>query len=392
VTFGTQSTPASAASDGSITVNVPAGATTGKVTVANHWGETGTSTSTFTVITAPNITTFSPGSGTPGSSVTINGTGFTGTSAVKFGTVAATFTVTGDRKITAHVPSSLTAGPYTIHVTNIAGTADSASDFVVVTAPATISSFTPSDGPASSQAQSSVVIHGTNLAGATSVKFNGKVATLVGSDTDTEIDVTVPAGATTGKISVTTPKGTVMSTTNFVVDAPPKVTSFTPSAGIGESVTISGSGFLTKFNGVALDNDTSVSFNGTDATADETSVTDASITVNVPDGATSGPITVTNGHGESFTTTTVFTVIQPPTISSFSPTSGAVGDVVTITGSHLSGTTEVDFTDGVPAQSFEVDSDSQILAIVPAGAQTGPISVVEPHGSGISSSDFTVTP
>jgi hypothetical protein len=400
VTFGTGSVATTATSDTSITVNVPNTATTGKITVANNFGETGTGTTVFTVIKTPAITSFSPGSGKPGSMVTINGSGFTGTGKtggdfVEFGGTTTTFTVTGDTKITAKVPTTLAAGSYTISVKNAAGTAASASQFVVVVAAPTITSFTPSDGPASSQAQSSVVITGTNLAGATKVTVNGKVQTLIGADTDTEIDLTLAAGTTTGLISVTTPAGAadthLLSPSKFTVDPAPKITSFTPSGGIGESVTITGSGFETKFNGAALDNLTSVSFNGTDATADITAVTDTTITVNVPDAATSGPITVENGHGESTTSAGVFTVVQPPSISSFSPASGAVGDPVTITGSHFSGATAVDFN-GTPATTFHVDSDGQITVTVPAGATDGPITVTRPHGSGTSASSFDVTP
>ena len=57
---------------------------------------------------------------------------------------------------------------------------------------------------------------GNGLTGSTSVKFNGKAAafTVV---SDTEITATVPSGATTGKVSVVTPSGTLNSNPQFVV-------------------------------------------------------------------------------------------------------------------------------------------------------------------------------
>ncbi len=79
-------------------------------------------------------------------------------------------------------------------------------------APPTISSFSPTTGAVGTK----VIIMGTNLAGATKVKFNGVAATVT-KDTATEIKTKVPAGATTGKIKVTTPGGTVKSTTDFTV-------------------------------------------------------------------------------------------------------------------------------------------------------------------------------
>ncbi len=69
---------------------------------------------------------------------------------------------------------------------------------------------------ASGAAGSSVIILGTNLTGASKVTFNGTTATfaLVSS---TEITATVPTGAATGPIVVTTPKGAFQSNKNFLV-------------------------------------------------------------------------------------------------------------------------------------------------------------------------------
>jgi uncharacterized repeat protein (TIGR03803 family) len=61
-----------------------------------------------------------------------------------------------------------------------------------------------------------VKILGTNLTGATSVTFNGTAAVfkVVSSS---EITTTVPAGATTGKVKVVTPSGTLFSNVPFRV-------------------------------------------------------------------------------------------------------------------------------------------------------------------------------
>ncbi len=77
-----------------------------------------------------------------------------------------------------------------------------------------------------------------------------------------------------------------------------------------------------------------------------------------------------------------------PTITSFSPTSGAVRTGVTINGTGLTGATAVSF--GGASATYTVDSDTKITATVPDDAETGPISVVTPGGSATSSSDFTV--
>jgi hypothetical protein len=76
------------------------------------------------------------------------------------------------------------------------------------------------------------------------------------------------------------------------------------------------------------------------------------------------------------------------TISSFSPSGGPVGTLVTISGARFTGATAVAFN-GVSA-SFTVVSDSQIRATVPAGAVSGPITVTTPAGSATSLRRFSV--
>src|SRR5207249_507939 len=112
-------------------------------------------------------------------------------------------------------------------------------------------------------------------------------------------------------------------------------------------------------------------------------------TVPVPTGATSGLISVSTFAGTA-TSASSFTVTPPPTISSFSPSSGPVGTSVTISGSNFSGPTTVTFSNGTAA-SFTVNSDTQITTTVPTGASCGLISVSTPAGTATSASSFTVT-
>ena len=68
-----------------------------------------------------------------------------------------------------------------------------------------------------------------------------------------------------------------------------------------------------------------------------------------------------------------------PSITSFTPTSGAAGTVVTITGTNLNGATAVSFG-GVAASAFTVVSPTTITATV-AGGASGVVQVVTPGGS-----------
>ena len=107
------------------------------------------------------------------------------------------------------MPVNATSGPIT--VTTPGGTATSATSFTV--APR-ITSFSPAHGGIGA----SVAINGANFTGATSVKFNGIAAANPIVNSAVKITVTVPAGASTGKIGVTTSAGmTATSTGNFTI-------------------------------------------------------------------------------------------------------------------------------------------------------------------------------
>jgi hypothetical protein len=71
--------------------------------------------------------------------------------------------------------------------------------------------------PASGNVGTKVQILGNNLGGATSVTFNGTAATFTRGPTGTSIAATVPAGATTGPVQVSTPSGTLSSNVPFRV-------------------------------------------------------------------------------------------------------------------------------------------------------------------------------
>jgi uncharacterized repeat protein (TIGR03803 family) len=79
-----------------------------------------------------------------------------------------------------------------------------------------------------------------------------------------------------------------------------------------------------------------------------------------------------------------------PVITKFSPASGSVGKKVTISGDHFVGTIGVSFS-GTMA-SFTVKSATTVVAVVPAGAMSGRITVTNAGGSAASAKSFTVLP
>jgi hypothetical protein len=323
---------------------------------------------------APTIASFTPTSGQPGDAVTVTGTNFTGATAVTFNGTTAVFTVTSATQLSTNVPTGATTG--TISVTGSGGTGTSATSFTIAGSAPTISSFTPTSGPAGA----AVTITGTNFTGATAVQFNGSGATF-NIASATQITTTVPATATTGTISVTTPSGTATSSSSFTVTPPPPtISSFTPTSGlVGAAVTITGSNFT---------GTSTVMFNGT--TAGFTVASSTRISTTVPASATTGTISVTTPGGTA-TSVSTFTVIPPaPTLSSFAPTTGQVGTPVTLIGTNFTSATAVKFN-GTPA-TFTVTSATQISATVPTGATTGKIAVTTAGGSATTASNFTVSP
>jgi uncharacterized repeat protein (TIGR03803 family) len=146
--------------------------------------------------------------GKVGQTIEILGQGLTGTTAVSFnGTAATTFTVVSDTYVTAVVPSGTTAG--FVSVTAPAGELTSNRQFRVLPS---IVSFSPTSGTVGTQ----ITINGTTFTGATKVTFGGVQATF-SVNSDIKITATVPTGAKTGPISVTTPDGTATSSEVFTV-------------------------------------------------------------------------------------------------------------------------------------------------------------------------------
>jgi hypothetical protein len=327
--------------------------------------------------TPPAISSFTPTSGPEETWVTITGTNFTGATSVAFnGTATLDFYVYSSTEIVVFVPPGATSGP--ISVTTPFGIGTSSDSFTATAPPPDICCFDPTSGPVGT----SVEIWGPNLTGATSVTFNGTPDPDFIVDSSNLITAHVPAGATSGPISVTTPGGIATSWGSFTVTLPqpPTISSFAPTSGtVGTSVDIQGTGFIGA---------TSVKFNGaTDASFVVNSST--GITAHVPSGASSGTISVTTAVGTGASAASFTVIPPPPTITSFSPTSGHAGQQVTIIGSNFTGATSVKLG-GSPA-TFTVDSATKITATVPTiphGFYKW--SVATSSGTGNSTSSFHV--
>ena len=86
-----------------------------------------------------------------------------------------------------------------------------------------------------------IEILGGGLTGASKVSFHGASATFT-VVSDTYLTAVVPAGATTGTVTVTTPGGAL--TSNKIFRVTPTIVSFNPTSGaVGTVVQITGNSF-----------------------------------------------------------------------------------------------------------------------------------------------------
>ncbi len=161
----------------------------------------------------------------------------------------------------------------------------------------TVSSLSASAGPAAGG--QSVIVSGTDLAGATSVTFGGSAGTI-SSNTATAITVMTPAAAAgTVNVVVTTSAGSLTLTGAYRYISAPVITSILASSGTtagGQSVTITGTN---------LSNATSVTFGGLPAPM--TANTATSIVVITPAHAAGAVDVVVTTAGGSGTSTSGYT-------------------------------------------------------------------------------------
>ncbi len=188
---------------------VPQGAFAGAIEVATPNGSSQSATPFFV---APRFTDLTPSQGRPGNTVVLTGANFTNVSRVEFSSgLAASYVVTSSNLISAIVPVGTVSG--LIRITTPGGVVASPRNFTITALTPTISGLTPGFG----EVGSAVLITGANLGETTEVRFNGVVAGSFNVNGASSVTALVPAGATSGKVQVTTPSGVAQSAGDFLV-------------------------------------------------------------------------------------------------------------------------------------------------------------------------------
>jgi YD repeat-containing protein len=160
-----------------------------------------------------------------------------------------------------------------------------------------------------------------------------------------------------------------------------------PSGPVGATVTVQGTGFS------ATPAQNTLTFNGVTATVSAASPNQ--LTVTVPSGASTGAIGVTapGGSASSAASFTVTSSSGSPTITSFTPTIGAAGTSVSVSGTNFDPVAANNRLQFNLRQGLVSSSTATSLSVpVPSGGTSGRLTVATPGGTGQSSDDFFIPP
>jgi hypothetical protein len=298
-----------------------------------------TATVTLTVNTAAPSIAYNNFTGTTGTSATIapstlNDHGaFINSCSVTTGTLPIGLTISAPSCQIIGTPTSFGSGPYVVTAMNSVGSTSSAS-FTMTFNPggALVTSLSPTTGTTGTV----ITITGSGFiggSGGTTVSVGGNTCTgVVVNAAGTSLQCSIPAGNPGSSIvTLTNPTWPGVTAGTFIYNYPaPTLASISPTSGTpGASITLTGTGYYpattVSVGGQACAVTSSPSASGSTTLTCTTSTS-------LPPGTTQN-VVVTNPVGQTATLTNGFTVTYPtPTLTSVSPTSGAAGSAITLTG------------------------------------------------------------
>jgi hypothetical protein len=370
-------------------VRIPQGAQTAQLYVRNATGPS-TVNPTFRITAppaAPVVERLEPPSGPPGTELAIRGQNFSAR-------IPDNVVLLGDRPLVVRsatpfdlrvlVPEGAATGPVTVRVAG-AGEARSAQPFTV-TAATGITDFQPRIGPPGTR----VTLTGTGFSPTKTFNrvFMNNLPVRVETASATRLEVSIPAAAATGPLTVDVRGGARMDTPGpFVVALPPTIIAVEPPAAPpGREVVVRGTNFGGDVRAVDL------RLGGTPLVV--RAVTPTAITAVLPADlpAQSARLNLNVGGLGPAQSPSDFAVLAPLVITGFSPASGPAGTQVTLTGTGF-GARPQDVAATISGARCEVVSvaPTQLVLRVP-GAQSGPLEVtVAGSGTVRTQTPFVVT-
>lgn len=392
VTFGGVSTTVEEISSTKIIVKVPSGISTSyyssnQVQVHVKIGNQNINSSSNYFTLDPAIKDFWPKTGQVGTAITITGDhifsyGYNQSFKVYFGQMLVSHSV-GTNGITVTVPGTISTATFPISVEYNGKKTTLAGEFTLT--PHTISSISPATGIPGS----SFSIFGSNFPG-NSYYYNSTLSVTIGAIpasanwvSSGQLNVTIPSNLPAGDYKVAVKSGPFnIEASQLLKVQALTVSSFSPtSGGVGKEITL---------QGIFAPNQSYQVYFGSVSTYVSTA-SSTTIKAAVPFGATPGTVKISvKYNNQSAEASGDFTVLAP-VITSFSPTSGVAGTVVTISGTGFSTYSSVKF--GTVQTSVISATENTIKAVVPSNLTLGAmkISVVSNGQTIVSSDNFTVT-
>lgn len=328
---------------------------------------------------------------TRGAFMTFKGTNLNRVTSVEFpGGVSSTPEVVDQYTIKALVPEGAEVG--TVKLIYDGGELETKQ--IAFTEPITFEEF----APASVKAGDVVTVKGTYLTYIDFVKFATGENVEVKNDNRTELKVTVPVDASTGKFELgyysvdgkDTVETLLQSAEILTVAGPENVKITTPTVKAGEKVVITGS-LLRLVNTVKFTGAEAVSAGVADPTKDV-----ENLSVALPAEAQDGEVILVLRSGLEVSAGQLKTVVPTAAIKDKKASYG-IGDVVVIEGENLdlitngffTGTSAADTT--AAGESIFESKDGNILLTVTAAAKSGDITLGLANGSTITVTGFETT-
>ena len=254
------------------------------------------------------IASFSPASGPVGTVITLRGSGFTGSKQAWVGSShSAALKVLSDSRATVTVPADASSGA--VAILNSKHAAFTATAFALTQSAAalpqqSISGFSPMSGPVGSV----VTVTGSGFTGSNAAWVGASHDAKLTVVSDTQVRVTIPAGAASGQLAILNPKHAAFSPQTFTVTGAAtalrqqQIASISPVSGpVGTVISLVGSGFA---------GSTSASVGGA-GNASLVVLSDTAARITVPTGAASGAVVIASAQ-YSATAATAFTLSSSP--------------------------------------------------------------------------------
>jgi len=313
VNYGRQPMPITRTGNGWIEVSIPAGARRSEaINIRSRRGNV-SSVGNYALALPPALGSYSPAWGTVGTQVTLSGQNFTANDRVSLGGVNCRIIQLTGNRITVEVPNNAASGAFAIH--RGAQAVQAASRFEVAYAPV-IAGFSAMAGAPGTR----ITMTGQHLDGARLYLNNQEIRPI--SASPGQVQFAIPARARSGNFRIAGRAGQSNWAKPFEVWNYPQIRRISSARGpVGSTLALTGT-MLSNASQIFLGDVELPRLPGSNANQ---------VLVRIPQGARSGNISWT-AYGKNTRSNWNYDVLRAPVLTSYSPTEGAAGTMVTLSG------------------------------------------------------------